>query len=415
MSDTLRERAQRLSTFYRDALLNDVIPFWAQYSPDREFGGYFTCLDEKGQVYDTDKFTWLQARQVWTFSMLYNRLERRDEWLELARLGAEFLARHVRDENGHWYFSLTREGRPLVQPYNIFSECFGAMAFAQYAAATGRDEAASLARQAWDVIQQRRENPKGRWSKIVPGTRPMVSCTLTMILSNLVLEMEPVLEKTQVEQAIHDAVATVMGRFVDPETNLMYEHIAPDGSHPDTFEGRLLIPGHALEAMWFMMVLGERLGDKRLVEQAIRVALRTLEFAWDKEYDGIFYFMDARGKPLLQLEWDQKLWWVHAEALVAMAKAVRMAPTRELRNKAWEWYKRIHEYTWSRFPDKKYGEWFGYLHRDGRHVNRIKGGKWKGCYHIPRALYVCMKEFEAIGRGDTALPFEEKQAGSNRG
>ncbi|MCX7626559.1 MAG: AGE family epimerase/isomerase, partial [Candidatus Sumerlaeaceae bacterium] len=379
---TLVDRAERLAKFYRTALVENVIPFWCKHSPDKEFGGYFTCLDRSGNVYDTDKFTWLQARQVWTFSMLYNRLEPDAQWLQMAKLGADFLARHVRDAEGNWYFSLTRDGRPLVQPYNIFSECFGAMAFAQYALATGSDEAATIARQAWEVIQRRRENPKGRWSKIVPGTRPMVSCTLTMILSNLVLEMEHLLEGTAVEQTIEQCVATVMGRFVDEETGLMYEHIAPDNSHPDTFEGRLLIPGHALEAMWFMMAIGERRNDVALIEKAIRVALQTLEFGWDKDYDGLFYFMDARGKPLLQLEWDQKLWWVHAEALVALAKAIRLAPTKELRKSAWEWYKRVHDYTWSRFPDPEFGEWFGYLHRDGGHVNMIKGGKWKGCYHI---------------------------------
>lgn len=404
MNSTWVERADRLAKFYRTALIENVIPFWCKHSPDKEYGGFFTCLDRYGNVYDTDKFTWLQARQVWTFSMLYNRLEPNAEWLEMAKLGADFLARHVRDEDGNWYFSLTRDGRPLVQPYNIFSECFGAMAFAQYALATGRDEAAAIARQAWQVIQRRRDNPKGRWSKLVPGTRPMVSCTLTMILSNLVLEMEHLLEPTAVEQTVDHCVATVMGRFVDAETGVMYEHIAPDNSHPDTFEGRLLIPGHALEAMWFMMAIGERRNDSALIEKAIKVALQTLELGWDKDYDGLFYFMDARGKPLLQLEWDQKLWWVHAEALVALAKAIRLAPTPDLQKSAWEWYKRVHDYAWSRFPDPEFGEWFGYLHRDGRHVNMIKGGKWKGCYHIPRALYVCMREFEMLSHADEQQP-----------
>jgi N-acylglucosamine 2-epimerase len=400
----VRERAGRLAELYRRSLVDDVLPFWMRYSPDRDFGGYFTCLDREGNVYDRDKFTWLQARQVWTFSMLYNRLERRSEWLAMARLGADFLAQHVRNADGHWYFSLTRDGRPLVQPYNIFSECFGAMAFAQYALASGSDEAAVIARQAWEVIQQRRSNPKGPWSKIVPGTRPMVSCALTMILSNLVLEMEHLLEHDEVERFIDDCVTTVMGRFVDPDSGLMYEHIAPDNSHPDTFEGRLVEPGHTLEAMWFMMTLGERRGDRTLIERAIRVALRALEFGWDQEYDGLFYFMDARGKPLLQLEWDQKLWWVHAEALVAMTRALRLATDVALRRKTWEWYKRIHDYTWSHFPDPECGEWFGYLHRDGRHVNQIKGGKWKGCFHVPRALYVCMREYEIMARGAKAGP-----------
>ena len=46
------------SKLYRDTLLNNVVPFWENHSLDRENGGYFTCLDREGKVYDTDKFMW---------------------------------------------------------------------------------------------------------------------------------------------------------------------------------------------------------------------------------------------------------------------------------------------------------------------------------------------------------------------
>ncbi len=68
----MNETPETLTRLYRDALLQDVLPFWERHSIDREQGGYFTCLDRAGHVFDTDKFVWLQARQVWTFSMLYN-------------------------------------------------------------------------------------------------------------------------------------------------------------------------------------------------------------------------------------------------------------------------------------------------------------------------------------------------------
>ena len=71
---------QSLADLYQNALLQDVIPFWEKYSLDRENGGYFTCLDREGKVYDTDKFIWLQNRQVWLFSTLYNQLEKRQNY-----------------------------------------------------------------------------------------------------------------------------------------------------------------------------------------------------------------------------------------------------------------------------------------------------------------------------------------------
>ncbi|MGB7538819.1 MAG: AGE family epimerase/isomerase [Anaerolineales bacterium] len=377
---------------YRRALLEDVIPFWERHSIDRECGGYFTCLGRDGTVFDTDKFVWLQARQVWTFAMLYYRCEARPEWLAAARHGVEFLLKHGRAADGNWYFSLTREGRPLVQPYNVFSDCFAAMAFAQYSLAAKDEKAAELARTTYRNILVRQENPKGIYNKLVPGTRPLKNFALPMILCNLTLELERLLPAQETEATIDLCVKAVPGDFLDPEKNIILENIAPDGSRVDSFEGRLLNPGHAIEAMWFLMDIGLRRGDRALIDKAVGIVLATLEYAWDREYGGIYYFLDRLGHPPQQLEWDQKLWWVHIETLIALG--LGFAQTR--RAECWEWYERVHEYTWERFPDSRHGEWFGYLNRRGEALLPLKGGKWKGCFHIPRGLFRCWKIFESM-------------------
>jgi N-acylglucosamine 2-epimerase len=381
-----------LATLYRDALLEDVVPFWEKHSPDREHGGYFTCLDREGGVFDTDKFIWLQARQVWTFSMLYNRVEKKERWLRIAANGADFLRHHGMDPDGNWYFALDRQGRPLVQPYNIFSDCFAAMAFSQYALAAGDDAARDLARRTYENILRRQENPKGQYSKAVPGTRPLKSLAMPMILANLVVELEWMLHQDTREATIETCLHDVMGLFLDQERGLMFEHVAPDGSHVDCFDGRLIIPGHGIEAMWFIMDLARRRNDQRTVEKAVDVVLSTLAFAWDSEHGGIFYFMDVEGQPPQQLEWDQKLWWVHLEALVALAMGHRLTG----REACWVWYEKVHDYAWPRFADPAYGEWFGYLNRRGEVLLDLKGGKWKGCFHVPRALYMCHEAFTSL-------------------
>ncbi|NEQ53073.1 MAG: AGE family epimerase/isomerase, partial [Leptolyngbya sp. SIO3F4] len=242
-----------LTDLYRSTLLETVIPFWQEHSIDHEYGGYFTCLDVHGKVYDTDKFIWLQNRQVWTFSMLYNRLEQRSDWLDVARCGADFLAQYGRDDDGNWYFSLDRQGRPLVQPYNIFSDCFAAMAFSQYARASGNETAKDIALQAYNNVLRRQDNPKGQYNKIYPGTRPMKSLAIPMILANLTLEMDWLLEAQELDKVLDQTVYAVMEEFLDAESDLVYEHLAPDGTPMDCFEGRLLNPGHGIEAMWFLM------------------------------------------------------------------------------------------------------------------------------------------------------------------
>lgn len=381
---------KKYSAIYKEELLQNIIPFWMKNSIDTDAGGYFTCLDRTGKVFDTDKFIWLQGRQVWMFASLYNNVEAKPEWLKMSEHGADFLKRYGRDNEGNWYFSLNRNGKPLVQPYNIFSDCFAAMGFGALYRANPKDEYAEIAQTTFENILKRRNDTKGKYSKIYPGTRDLKNFALPMILSNLSMELEHILDKNLVNTLIQDVIHEVMEVFYQPNSGLILENVYQDGSLSDSFEGRLVNPGHVIEAMWFIMDLGVRLNDKALINQTIYIALRTIEYGWDEIHGGILYFKDIKGKPLQQLEWDQKLWWVHIEALVCMAKAYQLTgnPACQL------WFEKIHEYTWKHFRDEQYGEWYGYLNRYGDVLIPSKGNKWKGCFHIPRGLYQVWKTLE---------------------
>ena len=381
-----------LAALYKNTLLDNVLPFWSQHSLDREYGGYFTCLDREGNVYDTDKFIWLQNRQLWTYSMLYNRLEQKSEWLDIARHGAEFLAKYGRDDQGDWYFALDQTGQPLIQPYNIFSDCFAAMAFSQYALADSSSEAKEIALQAYNNVFRRQSNPKGKYNKAYPGTRSLKNLAVPMILANLSLEMDWLLPSNRLTATLDQMLQEVMGTFRDKDTGLMYENVTLAGEHLDCFDGRLINPGHGIEAMWFVMDIACRRNDCDLINQAVDVVLNILNYAWDKEYQGIYYFMDVQGHPPHQLEWDQKLWWVHLETLVALLMGFNLTGREE----CWTWFNQVHNYTWNHFADANHGEWFGYLNRRGEILLNLKGGKWKGCFHVPRALYLCWQQLEAL-------------------
>ncbi|WP_345948060.1 AGE family epimerase/isomerase [Mucilaginibacter sp. PAMB04274] len=390
---------QDYSLLYKKELLENIIPFWSNHSIDKEHGGFFTCLDRAGQVYDTDKFMWLQGRQIWTYSMLYNNVERNPAFLDVARHGADFILKNGRDTDGNFYFSLNREGKPLVQPYNIFSDCFAAMGLGALYKADGKDEYGQVAKDTFENILRRRDNPKGKYSKGFPGTRDLKNFALPMILCNLSLELEHLLDKQLVDNLIEEVLHEVLDVFYDDATGMIVENVYLDGSFSDSHEGRLLNPGHVIEAMWFIMDLGVRRNDRSLIEKAVTIALRTLKFGWDEKHGGILYFKDIKGHPVQQLEWDQKLWWVHVEALVCMAKAYQLTGNEDCK----EWFDILHNYTWSHYRDDQYGEWFGYLNRQGEVLLNLKGGKWKGCFHIPRALYQLYKTLE-VQKALTADP-----------
>ena len=381
-----------LSEQYKNELLNKVVPFWENNSLDKEFGGYFTCLKRDGEVFDTDKFIWLQARQVWMFAKLYNEVEQKPEWLQIALDGAEFLQKYGHDGKLNWYFSLTREGQPLVQPYNIFSDCFATMAFGQLSKATGNDEFAAISKDTFQNILKRSDNPKGDYNKLVPGTRPLKGFSLPMILCNLALEIEHLLEPELVNSTVEKVLHEVMEVFYQPDSGLILENVNPDGSFSDSFEGRLLNPGHAIEAMWFIMDLSERLKRPELAQKAVDIALRTLKYGWDEKFGGIFYFLDIKGNPPQQLEWDQKLWWVHIETLITLIKGYALTGNEE----CLAWFEKVHDYSWAHFADAEYGEWYGYLNRQGEVLLPLKGGKWKGCFHVPRGMFQVWKTLEKL-------------------
>lgn len=376
---------KQLAEQYKTELLDKVIPFWLNHSQDTAYGGYFTCLDRKGEVYDTDKFIWLQGREVWMFATLYNKVEKRQEWLDCAIQGAEFLKKYGHDGQLNWYFSLDREGHPLVEPYNIFSYTFAVIAFGQLSIATGNKEYADIAKRTFDVVLSKVDNPKGKWNKAAPGARSLKSFALPMILCNVALEIEPLLDADFMQRTIDTCIHEVMDVFYRPKLGLIVENLSTNGELVDCFEGRQLNPGHAIEAMWFIMDLGQRLGRKDLIEKAVQIALNEAEYGWDKKYGGIFYFMDRLGHPCQQLEWDQKLWWVHIETLITMLKGYKLTGNK----KCLEWFERVHNYVWTHFTDPDYPEWYGYLNRQGEVLLPLKGGKWKGCFHVPRGLFQC--------------------------
>jgi N-acylglucosamine 2-epimerase len=386
----------RLAHKYRVNLEESVIPFWLGHSLDREHGGYFCCLERDGRVFDNDKFMWLQGRGVWMLSELYNTYRRDPAWLEYARSGVDFMKRHGRNGDGDWYFALDRAGKPLVEAYNIFSDCFAAAGFAEYSRATGDAEARDVAIATYRRIQQRKDNPKGRFTKQIGAHRPIKAMAFPMIQVWLAEEMGDLVDPELRGRFLREAIDQITRLHVDRERKAVFERVYADGSHPDCMEGRLLTPGHALEVLWFILRAAEQdrtlAGRDEIMATVTEAMLWTAQLGWDRTFGGFYYYMDFQGRPPEKLEWDMKLWWVHAEALCAFLLAYKVTGRPEF----WEWFLRVDDYVWARFDDPGYGEWFGYLHRAGDPATTQKGGKWKGCFHVPRSLLMCVRFLEEM-------------------
>jgi N-acylglucosamine 2-epimerase len=377
---------------YRDGLLHDTLPFWIPRAIDREHGGYFTCFGQDGNLLQTDKPIWFQGRFAWLLATLYDTVDARPEWLELARHGLEFLDRHGYDTDGRMFFSVTREGRPLRKRRYVFSELFAVIALAAYGRAandTGRtQQAVDLFRRVLRYL----DTPGLLPPKTDPATRPLKGLSLPMILIVTAQELRKSSPDPVCGEVIDRCVAEIERDFLKPEWRCLLECVGPQGEFYDNFDGRLINPGHSLEAGWFILEEARlRGGDPRLTRLGCTIIDYSFEQGWDPEHGGILYYRDARGLPATEYWHDMKFWWPHNEAIIAMLLAYQL--TGEARYA--RWHALVHDWAYAHFPDPLHGEWFGYLHRDGRVSTRLKGNMWKGPFHLPRMQWYCWQRLQA--------------------
>ena len=391
-----QNKIEELKTIYRDGLLNNTIPFWQKHSMDREHGGFMTFLDADGSIVSTDKPMWVIGRITWLFAKLYHRVEPKEEWLELAKHGIDFIRRYGFDENGRMFYAVTREGRPLRKRRYLFTETFGVIALAEYAQAAGDEQAKEQAVDLYRLILKYHTTPGLLEPKGINKTRQLKSHAMPMILLATSQGLRQIDDDDLYSRVIDESIQEVFDHFVKPEFQVLLEAVGPNGEFLDEPPGREVNPGHAIETAWFIMEEArQRNHAQDLIERACEILDWSLDIGWDSEYGGIYYFRDCKGKPCPQYEHDMKLWWPHNEAIYATLLAYHLTG----RGKYAEWHQKIHDWAYAHFPDNENGEWFGYLHRDGSLSCRLKGNMWKGPFHLPRMELNCWKLLEEIESG----------------
>ena len=389
-------KPQKLNEFinvYKNGLLENTMPFWQTHAPDGEYGGFMTYLDADGSVVSTDKPMWVIGRIAWLFARIYNTVEPRQEWLDWAKQGIDFLRKFGFDSDGRMFYTVTRDGKPLRKRRYIFTETFGVIALAEYALASGDDQARQEACDLYRLILRYHTTPGLLEPKGFPETRQLKSHAMPMILLATTQVLRQVDEDDLYERTINDSIDEVLNDFVKPEFKALLESVGPKGEFLDEPPGREVNPGHAIETAWFIMEEARRRNnDRKLIDSACQILDWSLDIGWDKEYGGIYYFRDCKGWPAPQYEHDMKLWWPHNEAIYATLLAYHLTGDEKYS----AWHDKIHQWSYERFPDNENGEWFGYLHRDGTVSCRLKGNVFKGPFHLPRMELNCWKLLEQM-------------------
>ena len=379
---------------YRNGLLEDVLPFWMRHCVDREHGGFIMSLDRDGSIVDTDKGTWQQGRFTWLLGELYNNVEARDEWLELAKHGAKFMDEHCFDpSDGRMWFHVTREGEPIRKRRYGYSESFAAIAYGELFKATGEELYAEKARRTFQGFIDHNLDPQGVDPKFT-DVRPMKGLGFPMITIVTAQELRDSINLPNADEWIDRSIETICRDHLKPDIQCVMETVGSNGEIIDHFDGRTLNPGHAFEGAWFIMQEGKLRGDDDLVKTGCQMLDWSWAHGWDDEHGGILHFVDLKGGPVQEYWHDMKFWWPQVEAVIATLLAFTL--TGDPKYAAW--HRQVHDWAHRHFPDPEEGEWFGYLHRDGSISSTLKGNLWKGPFHIPRMQLVCWQLLEGLSQ-----------------
>jgi len=374
-----------LEEFYKNRLLENTVPFWFPRSYDRDYGGFLLMCDADGSLIDDDKAVWIQGRATWLLATLYNSVKPEQEWLEGAKLGYEFLNKFCFDTDGRMFFHVTREGLPLRKRRYFFSETFFVIAAAAYAKATHDERVAEQARDVFGKCLEYSTNPELLPQKFYP-TRPSKSIGTPMIMLHTAQQLRETIGDPRCDEWIDRWIHEIEHYFVKEDIRCVMEQVAPDGSIIDHIDGRTLNPGHAMEAAWFIFHEAiHRQGDSHLIRLGCQIVDFMWERGWDNEYGGIFYFRDVYHKPVQEYWQDMKFWWPHNETIIATLMAYLLTGDEKYA----QMHQMVHDYAYRHFPDPEHGEWFGYLHRDGRLAQTAKGNLFKGPFHLPRQEWYC--------------------------
>lgn len=373
---------QTWSKSYKKDLTDNIMPFWMKYGLDRKHGGVYTCLDREGQLIDTTKSVWFQGRFGFIAAYAYNRIEKNPGWLSASKSCIDFIEAYCFDEDGHLFFEVTQEGVPLRKRRYVFSECFAAIAMSEYAIASGDGIYAEKALDLFKRLLKFLSTPGFLEPKYLPALQAQ-GHSITMILINTASRIRAAISDPLLDTQINESLEAIRRYFLHPEFKALLEMVGPDGEFIDTCNGRMINPGHCMETAWFILEEAKhRNWDKELVQMAAQILDWSWDWGWDKEYGGIINFRDCRNLPVQDYSQDMKFWWPQTEAIIATLYAYRA--TKDERYLAM--HRQISDWTYAHFPDKEYGEWYGYLHRDGTVAQPAKGNLFKGPFHIPRML-----------------------------
>lgn len=381
---------QDIRKYFKDRLENDIIPFWDNRIIDSEYGGYFNCFDEKGNIFDTKKSGWFLGRTIYMYSYLYNNLDKNKNWLKKAKIGVDFLINKFYLNDYRFALYSNRDGSILDKTKSIHTDHFVAKGLIEYIVASNDKKHLFFLEKMLDTLFENAKDTKLMEEEGVEKGYKKHSISFMSLL--VAMESRKLFNKkysNEIDYFLNECLYV----FADDRHNAVFEYVNMSSVKKDELAGhaRLIDIGHGFEALWFCMEEGIKRGDTTIVNRAQQALDWLIDLGYDKENGGFYELVDIYNKipeqkhmysnyDGVEVKYNDKIWWVQVEILYALL----LSGCKLNNKKHYDLFLKHFDYCKKHFVDEDNKEWFSVLSVDNKIKDARKGSMVKGFYHVPR-------------------------------
>jgi mannose/cellobiose epimerase-like protein (N-acyl-D-glucosamine 2-epimerase family) len=308
---------KKLRDSYRAALVEKFIPNMDSLVIDHELGGFMCSVDIlTKKLVNTNKRAWYEGRGIWTYSFLYNNIDKNPRYLEIARKSKDFILKLLPSDGSFYISGFTKEGKPLSETEgDIYGNLFVAEGLAEYAKASGQSRYFDLAKEIILKAVKRYDRPDFSYpykaQQTLPGPRILGHWMILLSLSTQLLRAKP---DKDIRELADRCVDAIMNHHLNPEYKLLNEALAHDLSPlSDPIASQLGDIGHGCETLAFVLNYAVLIKDKHLFDRAAREFKRHVDVAWDDVYGGHFHVLENVSTNTFTLN---KVRWLQEEILI---------------------------------------------------------------------------------------------------
>lgn len=382
------------AAFFRDHLLQNVVPFWARHSIDPTGNGFLHHLERDGRVFDASaRYAAMQARMVWSFSAAY-RADPRPEYLDAATAGARFLAERMWDERDGGVFRSVGPNGEVREPIKrLVDQAFALLGLTEHHRVSGDPLSRARVGELLDHVERHAwDTAHGGYVESCERDWTLRSALKTACIHDDMLTAMLAVAEVMPEPRHEERVATLadllMHRLTVGRPPRLVEKCRASWTYSPAATMDTLEIGHNLKGAWALTEVHRRTGRLDCLEAAARLTDFCLARAWDERNGGFFHAVFRGGR----LASDEKLWWTQCEGILALAALWSLTGEPRYRTSL----DRLVDFCVAHFIDPEFGEWYASCGPDGTVRDPRKGHRWKAAYHPVRAGLYAWRALEEV-------------------